>query len=49
MNMTKPQPEMKILPDIIEDTQYDYLKTTQFHILYKLEKMHKRDVLLETR
>lgn len=40
---------MEILPDLVEDTQYDYLKATQFHILYKLEKMHKRDVLLETR
>lgn len=40
---------MKILPDIIEDTQYDYLKAPQFHLLYKLEKMHKRDVLLEVR
>ena len=49
MNMNRHQPKIKIALDDIEDTQYDYLKATQFHILYKLEKMHKRDVLLETR
>ncbi len=49
MNMTKHRPKIKILPDIIKDAQYDYLKDPQFHLFYKFEKMYKRDVLLEVR